>query len=168
MTRSTKGKKLTVFLSLVMIFVLTLQIPVQAATVTPEKIASKVKTAVGKSNYPFTDDDSVESSRKVFGVSVSTLDSYVAYQQTTGSGSSQEEYILFIGKATSKSNAKKAKTALKKYVSAESKSMKNYLSKQGKKNFKKVQVSYSGKWVWCVVLDSGVSKKAAKAIKKAI
>jgi hypothetical protein len=151
-----------------MTFVLALQIPVQAATVTPKNVASKVKTAVGKSKYPFTSDDSVTSKRKVFGVSVSLLDSYVAYEKTTGSGSSQAEYILFIGKATSKANAKKIKKALKEYVSEESEGMENYLSKQGKKNFKKAQVSYSGKWVWGVVLDSSVSKKAVKAIKKAI
>lgn len=151
-----------------MVFVLSLQIPVQAATVTPKKIASKVKTAVGKSNYPFTSDDSVTSKRKVFGASVSMLDSYVAYEKTTGSGSNKSEYILFIGEATSKANAKKVKETLKDYVSEESESMENYLSKQGKKNFKKAQVSYSGKWVWCVVLDSSVSKKAVKAIKKAI
>jgi hypothetical protein len=150
-----------------MTLVLALQIPVRAATAAPQDIADEVKTAVGTSNYPFTDDDSVESTRRVFGVDVSLLDSYCAYEKSTGSGSDKAEYILFIGKATSKANAKKAKAALKEYVSEESEGMKNYLSEQGKKNFKKAQISYSGKRVWCVVLDSGVSKKAAKTIKKA-
>jgi hypothetical protein len=110
----------------------------------------------------------VESTRRVFGVDVSLLDGYSAYEKTTGSGSDKAEYILFVGKATSKSNAKKAKSALKSYVSGESESMQNYLSKDGKKNFKKAQISCSGKWVWCIVLNSDVNKKAAKAIKKAI
>jgi hypothetical protein len=45
--------------------------------------------------------------------------------------------------------------------------MQNYLSKVGKTNFKKVQIGYSGEWVWCVMLDSSVNKDAVKAIKKA-
>jgi hypothetical protein len=154
------------FLAFFLILTLILPIPVQAAT-TPSDIVSKVKSAVGTSKYPFSSADSVKSTRKVFGVDVSLLDGYSAYEKTTGSGSDKVEYILFIGKATSKSNAKKAKNALKNYVSDESESMENYLSKTGKTNFKKAQISYSGEWVWCVLLDSGVNKKAVKAIKKA-
>jgi hypothetical protein len=160
-------KRLAGFLALVLILALVLPVQVQAAT-TPSDIVSKVKSAVGKSAYPFSSSDKVESSRRVFGVDVSLLDSYSAYEKTTGTGSDKAEYILFVGKATSKSNAKKAKTALKSYVSNESDSMQNYLSKDGKTNFKKAQISYSGKWVWCVVLKSSVDKKAVKAIKKAI
>jgi hypothetical protein len=163
---NTIRKKTAGFMVCLMMLVFAVHIPVQAA-VTPSDIASKVKSAVGDSNYPFTDDDSVESSRKVFGVDVSLLDSYAAYEKMTGSGSDKAEYILFIGKATSKANARKAKAALKSYVKEESESMQNYLSEAGKKNFKKAQISYSGKWVWCVVLSADVDKKAVKAIKKA-
>jgi hypothetical protein len=155
------------FCAVGLILILVLQIPAQAA-VTPANLCSKVKSAVGTSNYPFSSADSVESTRRVFGVDVSLLDGYSAYEKTTGSGSDKAEYILFVGKATSKSNAKKAKTALKNYVSSEADGMQNYLSKDGKTNFKKAQISYSGKWVWCVVLKSSVDKKAVKAIKKAI
>jgi hypothetical protein len=154
-------------LAIIMVLALALPTQVQAAA-TPSGIVSKIKTAVGQSNYPFSSSNKVESSRRVFGVDVSLLDSYSAYEKTTGTGSSKAEYILFVGKATSKSNAKKAKTALKSFVSSEADGMQNYLSKDGKKNFKKAQISYSGNWVWCVVLKSSVDKKAVKAIKKAI
>jgi hypothetical protein len=153
-------------LAFVLLLTLIVQIPVHAAS-KPADVVSKVKSAVGTSNYPFSTSDSVKSQRRVFGVDVSLLDSYSAYEKTTGSGSNKAEYILFVGKATSKSNAKKAKSALKSYVSSESKSMQNYLSDTGKKNFKKAQISYSGEWVWCVVLNSDAGKKAVKAIKKA-
>jgi hypothetical protein len=167
MKKNTRKKtKVMGIFALFLVLVLAVQLPAKAAT-KPSDIISKVKTAVGKKNYPFTKDDSVESKRKVFGVDVSTLESYSAYEKTTGSGSSKVEYILFVGKATSKANAKKAKTALKEYIADESESMQNYLSKAGKTNFKKVQISYSGEWVWCVMLDSSVNKKAVSAIKKA-
>jgi hypothetical protein len=123
---------------------------------------------VGKSKFPFSASNSVTSTRRVFGADVSMLDSYSAYEKTTGSGSNKAEYILFVGKATSKANAKKVKNALKDYVSSESDSMSNYLSKTGKTIFKKAQISYSGEWVWCVMLDTSVDKAAVKAIKKAI
>jgi hypothetical protein len=158
---------ITALVAFILILAVALPIPAQAAT-TPSGIVSKIKTAVGTSNYPFSSSNKVESERRVFGVDVSLLDSYSAYEKTTGSGSSKAEYILFVGKATSKSNAKKAKSALKSYVSSESESMQNYLSKAGKTNFKKAQISYSGKWVWCVLLKSSVDSKAVKAIKKAI
>lgn len=160
-------QKLTV-ICLVFALAVGVATPVQAAT-TPEKSAAAVKKAVKSSNYPFGSSDKVTSKRKVFGVSVSKLDSYVAYQKTTGSGNKKAEYILFIGKATSKSNAKKAKTALKEYVSSEADSMNSYLSSDGKKSFKKAKVSNSGEWVWAIVLkSSGDNKKAEKAIKKKI
>jgi hypothetical protein len=164
-TRIKKG--IAGLLTFVLVLTLALPAQVQAATA-PSDVVSKVKTAVGQSDYPFSSSNKVESTRRVFGVDVSLLDSYSAYEKTTGTGSDKAEYILFVGKATSKSNAKKAKNALKSYVSSESDSMQNYLSKEGKTNFKKAQISYSGKWVWCVVLSSSVDKKAVKAIKKAI
>jgi hypothetical protein len=167
MIRNTHCKRsIAGLLALLLILGTILPVPAQAAA-TPSGVVSKVKTAVGSSNYPFSSSNSVKSTRRVFGVDVSLLDSYSAYQKTTGSGSSKAEYLLFVGKATSKSNAKKAKSALKSYVSSESDSMQNYLSKEGKTNFKKAQISYSGKWVWCVMLNSDVNAKAVKAIKKA-
>lgn len=170
MKNNGKFKSLHVILALFLALTLALNMttPVQAAP-TPYGVAAKVKSAVGKSNYPFNYQNNVTSKRKVFGVKVSDMSKYVAYEKVTGSGKNQVEYILFIGQAKSKAKAKSARNTLKTYISNEAKSMNSYLSSTGKKVFKNAQIGYSGKWVWVVMMkSSSVNKKAVKAIKKAI
>ncbi len=170
MKTNKRYKKLHIVVALLLAFTLAFNMaaPVKAAP-TPYGVAAKVRSAVGKSNYPFNYKNSVTSKRKVFGVKVSDMSKYIAYEKVTGSGKNQVEYILFIGQAKSKAKAKSARTALKSYISNEAKSMNSYLSSTGKKVFKNAQVSYSGKWVWVVMLkSSSVNKKAVKAIKKAV
>lgn len=144
-------------------------LPVSAAAPSASSVTSSMKKKIGSSNFPFSSSNAVSSSRRVFGVTVSAMDSYQAYEKTTGSGSNKVEYIVFVGKAKSKTEAKDAKASLKKYIKSESDSMSSYLSSTGKKVFKGVQIGYKKEYVWAVMLKSkSVNKDAVKAIKKAI
>lgn len=144
-------------------------IPVMAASPSADSVVSSMKKKLGSSKFPFSTTNAVTSSRRVFGVTVSDMDSYKAYEKTTGSGSNKVEYIVFVGKAKSKSAAKSAKDSLKKYIKSESSSMSSYLSSTGKKVFKDVQIGYKKEYVWAVMLKSkSVNKDAVKALKKAI
>lgn len=170
MKKRMNNKLLQTIFAMCLVFALAVGLtgPVQAAT-KPSNVTAAVKKAVKSSNYPFGKSDKVTSSRRVFGVSVSKLSAYEAYEKTTGFGSKKAEYILFVGKTSSKSDAKKLKADLKDYVESEAESMNSYLSADGKKAFKGAKVGYKGSWVWAVVLKSSSdSSKAEKAIKKKI
>lgn len=144
-------------------------LPVSAASPSASSVVSSIKKKIGSSRFPFSASNAVSSSRRVFGVTISDMDSYQAYEKTTGSGSNKVEYIVFVGKAKSKSEAKDAKASLKKYIKSESESMNSYLSSTGKKVFKDVQIGYKKEYVWAVMLKSkSVNKDAVKALKKAI
>lgn len=159
------------WLCLVLAFVMVfgLSMPVGAASKSASYVASKVKSGVGKSNYPFSSKNKVTSSYKVMGASVSKLDDYYACEKITGKGSSRTQYILFVGKAKSKSDAKSVVKSLKSYISSEKKSMNSYLSSTGKKVFQNAKTGSSGKWCWAVMLKSkSVNTKAVNAIKKQI
>lgn len=144
-------------------------LPVSAASPSASSVMASIKKKIGSSKFPFSASNAVSSSRRVFGVTISDMDSYQAYEKTTGSGSNKVEYIVFVGKAKSKSEAKDAKASLKKYIKSESESMNSYLSSTGKKVFKDVQIGYKKEYVWAVMLKSkSVNKDAVKALKKAI
>lgn len=144
-------------------------LPVSAASPSASSVVASMKKKIGSSKFPFSSSNAISSSRRVFGVTVSDMDSYQAYEKTTGSGSDKVEYIVFVGKAKSKSAAKSAKSSLKKYIKNESESMSSYLSSTGKKVFKGAQIGYKKEYVWAVMLKSkSVNKDAVKAVKKAI
>lgn len=150
------------------IAVMAFMIPNYAsAAATPSTLISTVKSSVG-SKYPFSSGDAKTSSRMVCGATASKIKSYSWYMKESGTGNSKVEYILFIGKASSKANAKKAKAQVKSYVTQEGSTMNSYLSEDGKKVFKNAQVGYKGKYVYCVAVSPSatVNKNAVKAIKK--
>lgn len=128
-----------------------------------ENILVSIKKEIGV-EFPFSKSNEVTSKRRVFGVSVSNMKSYAAYEKTTGSGNNKTEYILFVGKAKSKSAAKTAKKSLKAYVKSESESMNSYLSSSGKKIFKGAQVGCKGDSVWAVMLKSKAVNKDVIAV----
>lgn len=142
--------------------------PVQAKkAVSVDKVVEAVKDNV--SSFPFSDSDSVTSRRRVFGVKVSTLKTYKAYQKMTGSKSSSSEYFFFVARAKSSSKAKSAMTKLKNYIKNEKKNMENYLSSAGQTIFKNGKVGRKGKWVWVLVIGSSDDNVAAgTAIKDTI
>lgn len=148
--------------------VVAFMIPTNAsAAASPSALVSTVKSSVG-SKYPFASSDAKTSTRMVCGATASKIKSYSWYMKESGTGSSKVEYILFVGKASSKTNAKKAKAQVKSYVRQEGSAMNSYLSEDGKKVFKNAQVGYKGKYVYCVAVSpsASVNKKAVKAIKK--
>ena len=168
-----KGRKEKVVcraaMMLIAVLVCFTALPVSAAAPSASSVMSSIKKKVGSSNFPFSSSNKVSSSRRVFGVTVSDMNSYQAYEKTTGSGSNKVEYIVFVGKAKSKAAAKDAKASLKKYIKSESDSMSSYLSSTGKKVFKGAQIGYKKEYVWAVMLKSkSVNKDAVKAVKKAI
>lgn len=172
--KQTNRRKLSYYVVLQRLAVIILSIaivlagyPKASAAAEPDagKIVASIKKEL-KSQYPFSQSHQVTSKRRVFGVSVSDMASYAAYEKTTGSGSNKTEYILFVGRAKSKSAAKTAKKSLKAYVKSEAQSMDSYLSSSGKKVFKGAKTGYKGDCVWIVMLKSKSANSDAVAVIK--
>lgn len=164
-----KKRILSYFVTIMMLGVLVLGMTTEE--VKAETTASQLQTIVKKKlkkNYPFTTKDEKKSKRMVFGIMSTRLESFTAYEKISGSGSNTAEYFLFIGKATSVSNAKKSASSLKRYVEREKSSMNNYLSSKGKRVFKAAQIGSKGRWCWMIVAspNSKENKNAVAAIKK--
>ncbi len=128
-----------------------------------------VKKAYGK-RFPLKAKNNIKTARKnvfgkyskVLGVSAKNFASYRAARKSNG----KTEHICAIFKAN-KGKVATIKKALKKYVSKEKSSNKNYFSKTGKKLLSKAKVGSKGKYVYLFVLDTAGNKKAISAFKKA-
>ena len=145
--------------------------PAQAKKKSTSSVFKAVKNAYS-SSFPLSDNNMIKTDRKnifgsystVLGVSAKLFSKYTAAQKSN----SKEEYICFICKATSKSNVKKIKKAMKKYVVNEYKSNLSYHSDHGKTLLKKAKVGSKGKYVYLFVLDTSNNKKAISAFKKSL
>ena len=140
-----------------------------AANASEGSAFNAVKSAYGRS-FPLSASNTIRTARKnifgkysiVLGVSAKNFKSYKAARKTNG----KAEYICAIFKATKKSKVKTIKKALKKYVSKEKSSSRNYFSKTGKKLLAKAKVGSKGKYVYLFILDTKGNGRAVSAFKR--
>lgn len=153
--------------------ILALVIAVQGVTVyggtnNAATMDQGVEKSLGK-DYPFSSQNEVTSSRRLFGITARKLKSYKAYEKVQGSGSNRVKYMYFVGYISDSKDVSSVKKDLKQYILNEANSMESYLGPSGKKMFKNVRYGSKGNWVWALVLkDSATNKKAEKAIKQKI
>lgn len=140
-----------------------------AANASESSAFNAVKGAYG-SSFPLKAANSVRTARKnifgkystVLGVSAKNFKSYKAARKTNG----KKEYVCAIFKATKKSKVKTIKNSLKKFVSREKSSSRNYFSKTGKKLLAKAKVGSKGNYVYLFVLDTKGNGRAVSAFKR--
>ena len=151
--------------------VLTLIIGATMAVNASESTAfNAVKSSYG-SKFPLKAANNIKTARKnifgkystVLGVSAKNFKSYKAARKSNG----KTEYICAIFKATKKAKVKTIKATLKKYVSKEQSSNRNYFSKTGKTLLSKAKVGSKGNYVYLFVLDTKGNSKAVSAFKRA-
>lgn len=138
---------------------------------TSAQVYSAVKKAYG-TKFPLKNSNVIVTDLKnifgeystVLGVSAKYFSEYKAAKKS----SSKEEYICFICKAKSSSDVSSIKTAMKKFVSSETKSNTNYFSSKGKSLMKNAKIGSKGNFVYLFVIDTNKNKKAVKAFKKAL
>ncbi len=128
-----------------------------------------VQKAYGTS-YPMNSANEIKTARKnifgkyskVLGVSAKYFKSYKAARKA----SSTEEYVCVVYRATNKKNAKKIKSALKKYVNKEKSGNVNYFSAKGKTLLNNAKIGTKGSYVYLFILDTAKNSKAVQAFKK--
>lgn len=161
------GRKLVCMMLMLSIMFCGVQENVFAAT-----SASAIDKCVAKElkkDYCFKKDNAVTSSRRVFGISTKDLESYVAYEKSSGKGADTVEYMYFIGELKSKTTVNVNYNKLKNYIQDEGDSMSLYISDKGIKMFDQAKFGKKGNYIWGFVLkSSSVNKKAEKALKKMI
>lgn len=146
-------------------------VPYAAAATSPSTAVSKVKSAYG-SSYPLSSSNKITTAKKnvfgsynkVLGVNLKNVKSYTAYKKSN----SKYQYVCFVCKAKSKAKVSTIKKQLKKYVSSETSSNKNYYNAKGKKLMSKAKVGSKGTYCYLFILDTSGNSKAVKAFKKAV